>query len=932
MNLIKIRLKKIICMAFVCLLCTSICTPVYAASQSRSAARTIRVAFPRQEGFVEISTDGNYSGYTFEYLEKVAEYTGWEIEYITFDEMDLNESILAAMDMVASGEADIIGGLLKNETLTERYDFCDNSYGLVYTTLAARENNTSVSEDNFRQISPLRVAVYDKANTRNAELEDYLKKEGVVYELVPCASVQEQMDALENGTADVVNNVSLSNYSGTKIIASFAARPYYFAATKGNTELVSELDQALCEISYAFPYFQKQLQSKYFEQGTGVFTLTGDQVNMLADKQTLQVLCVDESAPFVMQDEKGQPCGVLVSLMDAFAKETGIAIQYDIYDRSLLFTEQLSKKDYDCILGIPVNQNYATKYGFIRSMPLDTVDMVTFYRPALGKPLSECTIALVEESDYAKNMECKEVIYASTVEECIRLVNEKKADLGFDNRATVDYYIYDIYANLVTDLRAGHSADICVTVSDRSGNELLAILNSYIGSVGEDVLEEYYAEASIHNQKNTVELLARSNPLLSMSLVSVFIIALFAAVLFGIASSRKKKQYALLVKANAAKSDFLSRMSHDMRTPMNAIIGFAHIGIESHDPDESAECLQKIKASGHYLEGLINDVLDMSKIEEGKLELHPEPYYYTEFEETIRTILMQKAQQKGVMFVMRNSVKVHSAVALDKLRTQQVFVNLIGNAIKFTPRGGRVEFSVTAQAAEPDGTLPLTFIVRDNGIGMSEEFQKSKLFHSFEQEHNSVLQVEAGTGLGLSIAKQLVNQMGGSIECQSELGKGTAFTVKLYPKVVQGQTNKTKQSEEIYDILRGRRILLCEDHPMNAQIATYLLHEQHMEVVVAENGKCGVEFLQNHEPGYFDAILMDIQMPVMDGLAATRAIRTIPRPDAGTIPIIAMTANAYDDDVKRCIDAGMNAHLAKPVEPQKLYQTLAEQIDSHEPM
>ena len=173
-------------------------------------------------------------------------------------------------------------------------------------------------------------------------------------------------------------------------------------------------------------------------------------------------------------------------------------------------------------------------------------------------------------------------------------------------------------------------------------------------------------------------------------------------------------------------------------------------------------------------------------------------------------------------------------MALDKLRTQQVFVNLIGNAIKFTPRGGRVEFSVTAQAAEPDGTLPLTFIVRDNGIGMSEEFPKKQVVSFLEQEHNSVLQVEAGTGLGLSIAKQLVNQMGGSIECQSELGKGTAFTVKLYPKVVQGQTNKTKQSEEIYDILRGRRILLCEDHPMNAQIATYLLHEQHMEVVVAE--------------------------------------------------------------------------------------------------
>ena len=380
-------------------------------------------------------------------------------------------------------------------------------------------------------------------------------------------------------------------------------------------------------------------------------------------------------------------------------------------------------------------------------------------------------------------------------------------------------------------------------------------------------------------------------------------------------------------KASAAKSDFLSRMSHDIRTPLNAVLGFTELAQkEPSVPEPVGDYLEKIYESGQYLLGLINDVLDMSKIEEGKLVLHPEPYRFVDFEKTIRTILEPKAKKKGVEFEIINHKTIDCSVLFDKLHLQQIFLNLLGNAVKFTPKGGKVTFTLYAQKPTPDGKLPLTFIVQDTGIGMSEEFQKKRMFSVFEQEHSDGQKKEDGTGLGLSIAKQLIDQMGGTIACKSKLGEGTTLTVCLCPKIGPETILEETKVPALLSVLSGKRILICEDQPLNMQIAATLLKKQGMIVNIAENGKIGVDKFCESPTGFYDAILMDIRMPVMDGLEAARIIRKLDRPDAKKVVIIAMSANAFDEDVQASRAAGMNEHLPKPVNSQTLFNTLAEQI------
>lgn len=377
-----------------------------------------------------------------------------------------------------------------------------------------------------------------------------------------------------------------------------------------------------------------------------------------------------------------------------------------------------------------------------------------------------------------------------------------------------------------------------------------------------------------------------------------------------------------LEAANRAKTEFLSRVSHDMRTPLNAVLGFTRLLGEEEDLSKTAAgYLKNIDDSGRYLLGLISDVLDMSKIEEGKLELHPEPYFYTEFAETITTLLMPRAQEKGINFNISCEVVSHQSVYFDKLRLQQIFVNLIGNAIKFTPSGGNVVFTISSGDVTEDGCLPLVFTVRDDGVGMSESFIKNRLYGVFEQEHSGMT-AESGSGLGLSIAKQLVGQMGGEITCESVVGEGTTFTVKLSPHIAGEYVNAPPVLPE-HPLPVGARILLCEDNRLNAVIAEKLLEKAGCKVDTASNGRLGVERFSASVPGYYDAILMDIRMPELDGIEAVKQIRSLSRSDAQTVSIVAMSANAFDEDVAASLAAGMDAHIAKPVDPQKLYETLS---------
>jgi signal transduction histidine kinase len=379
--------------------------------------------------------------------------------------------------------------------------------------------------------------------------------------------------------------------------------------------------------------------------------------------------------------------------------------------------------------------------------------------------------------------------------------------------------------------------------------------------------------------------------------------------------------------ANIAKSEFLSRMSHDMRTPLNGIIGMTYLTQELELPDKARENLEKIDTSSKFLLSLINDVLDMSKAESGKIELHPEPYPVDEFGNYVNSIIAPLCAERNQTFSFEPAEMLTDVVPLfDKLRINQVVFNLLSNAVKYTPEGGAIRYRVI-EKKQGGSRMSMHIDVIDNGIGMSEEFQKV-LFDPFTQENRRESSEMRGSGLGLAITKRLIDAMGGTISVKSRLGEGTTFMVDfLLDCVPAADGRKTSEAKSLPpENLEGRHVLLCEDHPLNQEIAKAILEDKQALVTIADNGEAGVKAFLGSSIGYFDCILMDIHMPVMDGYEATKSIRALNRSDAKTVPIIAMTADAFADDVQKCLDAGMNGHIAKPIEPQKLYLLLKDFI------
>ncbi len=385
---------------------------------------------------------------------------------------------------------------------------------------------------------------------------------------------------------------------------------------------------------------------------------------------------------------------------------------------------------------------------------------------------------------------------------------------------------------------------------------------------------------------------------------------------------REQRQMKKLQAANSAKTDFLSNMSHDLRTPMNAIIGLSELAQnEAKDIAAIKSYVHDIQSAGQFLLGLVNDCLDFEKLSEHKMKLHPVQYTYDEFRESIMTMIKPLCVQKNITFNFEEAEPY--TVYIDKVRFEQIFFNLLSNSVKYTQHGGTIDFMVKSSLSDDGQSVRCDYHVRDNGIGMSKEFQ-AHLFEPFEQETTYAHTVQQSTGLGLSIVHELVALMGGTINIVSSLGVGTEVVVHLEVPNMTRLTQECKKTEQCNEghSLAGKNILLLEDHPLNMTIARKLLEKHDMKVMCAENGEQGLEMFKQSGENYFDAVLSDIRMPVMNGLELARAIRALPREDASAIPIIAMTANAFEEDVQKSREAGMNEHLSKPIAPELLYSTL----------
>ena len=375
-----------------------------------------------------------------------------------------------------------------------------------------------------------------------------------------------------------------------------------------------------------------------------------------------------------------------------------------------------------------------------------------------------------------------------------------------------------------------------------------------------------------------------------------------------------------------AKNDFLANMSHDIRTPMNAIVGYTNIA-KSHwdEPEVVADALDKIGSSSHFLLSLINDILDISKIESGKMQLSLAACDLRDIFRRIEDITALQAKNKSITITYSHDTVHHYKVMADDLRIEQVLINITGNAIKYTPEGKSVELIAEELGATEDKKIKYRFIVRDTGIGISKEYLPH-IFESFTREEKTTVNRVQSTGLGLAITARVVEMMGGTISVKSKLGEGSEFTVELALEPFEPEEDTAETDEMQYAALNGKRVLLIEDNAINAEIATIILEQYGIVVDHAENGQIGADKVKTAETGYYSAVLMDIQMPVMNGYEATRAIRSLPGEYYRTLPIIAMSANAYDEDIRASLDSGMNAHIAKPFQPDDLIKTLCRYI------
>ena len=1042
--------------------------PAAAAAQT-DERQTIRVAFPTQEGMSYIGHSGKVTGYNYDYLEKISEYTGWKMEYVAYPSADGNEAVGNAISDLMEGKVDLLGPLLKSEQTEKLFEFPTHSYGTVYTTLCAL-SSSDLREHNLITRSQLRVGLWEQAETRNSEVLAFLESENLPYEIIYYPSADEQKQALIDGAVDVVSSVSLSPIANTRIVAQFAARPYYFASTKGNTDLVRQLDEAIGQINRTEPKLQDTLYDTYFRNVEDAFLLTDEQQAALTEKGTLRVLCVDGNAPFVYQAD-GQPAGMSLSILEDFAQATGLTLDYTFCADISAARELLQTQDFDLMAGAPLTSNNCAELGFINSAPILESVLCYVQKPntASGSTAGGSIAVVKGLEDLIDATSYDVCLLFDSAQECIQAVQHGTVDLAAGNRSVMEYYIYDMGSTLVTSQIPGLAQNVGIAVARSADDTLLGVLNNYIYSISESDLAAYLSNGNLHDDSFSLVSFIRRHPV--QATLIVFCITVLIAVLLFLLHSRAVKERAAMQamhneqlrdalqiaqEANAAKTTFLSNMSHDIRTPMNAVIGFATL--LAKEPDNSVkvrEYTRKISAASGHLLGLINDILDISKIESGKISLRQSVFSFEELIASINTVVRPMAGEKRQSLQIHMGKMEHELFIGDKTRINQVLINLLSNAVKYTQMDGHIRFVITDLGMSSSSFERIRFEVSDDGYGIDESFQKI-IFDPFTRAESSTVNKEVGTGLGLAITKNIIDLMGGTIELESIPGHGSTFTVELPLRIpheeqdehfwekrgisrillvdddkdicngvrssmedtgvafdaaysgndavslvqreyaagreynavildwqmpgmngldtareirkiipidtpvlfltsydwseietealeldvdgflakpfteinlkeklieVEHFKNSVAQSDIELD-LNGLHFLAAEDNELNAEIVSEILKSEGASCDLVENGQLAVDKFLAAPPHTYDAILMDIMMPVLNGYDATRKIRASSHPEAQSIPIVAMTANAFVRDVQDALDAGMNAHIAKPLSMETLKNTL----------
>ena len=918
MKKFKLNVQRCICI----LLCLVLYVTVlpFPVSAEKEKTRTVRVGW--YEGIYNTTgADGQRRGYSYEYQQAVAAHTGWKYEYVEGSWAEL-------MSMLKKGQIDLLGGISYAEERSTSMLFSALPMGEDRYYLYVNPSNTDISASNLTTLNEKRIGMMP--DTLSDEMfHEWEKSHGVNTQQVDIIDVNDVRQKLKNHEIDgfVLNESPQWERDNISPALLIGGSYNYFAVSKKRPDLKEELDQAMQKIERENPFYTDDLYKRYLSANS-LETLTDEEQNWLEQHGAVRIGYLKNDVGVSLADtESEKPVGIIndyISLASGCLGEKNIEFQLTGFDSQEEELQALKDGRIDMIFHMNQNPYEAEQNDVILSNTVFEVNVAVLTGVKKFDENKENTVAVRRNNLLGKwyisfNYPFWKIKEYDSSDEVEKAVRSGEADCfvvkaGQSLETMADSKMRSIFLT--------KSGDSCFAVT-RDNTTLMNILNKTIQTLPASRLSSQFCVYENAPGKVTLAEYIKDNlRAVSIGFVSTALVIIMIIVYL---MMKARKAQIQAEKANAAKSDFLFNMSHDIRTPMNALLGYSElIKRELTDP-KLLDYQEKMEQSGNLLLSIINNVLDMARIESGKVELDEDYVKISDIYQNVYEVFRGEADKKGIQLAMEYNVE-HEHVICDETKNKEIFLNLLSNAIKYTPSGGKVTIRTKELPCAREGYMRVQNEVIDTGIGMSEKFLPS-LFSAFARERNTTAGKVAGTGLGMPIIKKYIDMMGGTIEAESALGKGSRFTVVLEHRIAdkvyyEQNAEKSSDNNEKRNVLQGKHVLLAEDNDLNAEIAEFILEDMGLVVDRVEDGIRCVAQMEQKPAGTYDLILMDIQMPHMDGYKATQAIRRLADQKKADIPIIAMTANAFEEDRKKALEKGMNGHIAKPVDIEKMKEIL----------
>lgn len=875
----------------------------------------IRVGYFAFDGYQQEDEDGNKSGYGYEFLQRMARYENVVYEYVGY-----NASWSEAQEMLANGEVDLITSTRKTPERLKLYDYSTKDIGSSSIQFTVKAGNDRVVTGDYQTYNGLTVGMLN-GSALNVEFEKFATEHNFTYVPVYYDTDKAMTAALQAEEVDAALISSIRRVSGEWIIESLDEEPFYATVRKGDTETLAYVNDAIDQMDRYEVGWRQELSQKYYslEQSDEIYFTQEEREYQQELRETGRVLTAvvsPERYPYSYRDQDGTWRGILVDVFERIAEQTGISYEILPAETQEEYLELVESRAANICIDMTENFSKAEQRGYkLTPHYLDAGYSWITTRNYTGVPEVAVAVQGLGKPDGLDGYGM-EFHGLSNNTLCLKAVRSGEADGFYTNTYNAERIVFD---NINNDLRTSFSEGkeyFCLGILKNMDPRFLSIMNKGARSISDTVIEEISSKYTQSGaQSFSLKRLVKQYPLMVILWAVCVILAFVLAVLLRHSSILRKQARTAqraAEEASQAKTTFLSNMSHDIRTPINGIMGMIEIA-EGHteDPDRMKQCLKKMKKAADHLASLINDVLDMTRIEEGKVQLHPVSMDIREMLDTCCSITEGQMENRKLDFQLDFEEFAHPYVIGSELQIRQVLLNILNNAVKYTPDGGQIRFQAYEESFAK-GEAGYVFSVEDTGIGMSRKYLEH-IYEPFTQEREDSRTTYKGTGLGMAITKQLVDQMGGRLEVMSMLGVGSTFTLYLkLPVDTEPQNHAGISGEDRLDGLKGLKLLMAEDNELNREIAITLLEEEGAEVTAVTNGREAVEQISGG--GSFDAVLMDIMMPELNGIEATKEIRAWEQEHGvKRIPIFAMTANVFAEDRRKCLEAGMDGHIPKPI-------------------